>query len=65
MEFFSIHQSDTKRDCKAAVVVTASSRPYALDLVLKSLTGRATSPDVVLVADDGSRKETSELVTSR
>jgi glycosyltransferase involved in cell wall biosynthesis len=45
-----------------SVIVATYNRPDALDAVLRSLSGQADAEFEVLVADDGSRPETSAVV---
>lgn len=45
-----------------ALIVTTYNRPDALFLVLKSVAEQGTFPDEVIIADDGSRQETREII---
>jgi len=47
---------------KLSLIVTTYNWKEALDLVLKSIAQQAVMPDEVLVADDGSRADTGEVV---
>ena len=47
---------------KISVIILTYNRPDALELVLKSLVNQKFFPDEVIIADDGSGKETTELV---
>lgn len=47
---------------KTTLLITTYNWPQALDLVLKSLEAQTQKPDEVLIADDGSTKETRLLV---
>lgn len=45
-----------------AVVVSTYNRPRALDLVLMGLSNQTCLPKEIIIADDGSTKETAELI---
>lgn len=45
-----------------ALVITTYNRPDALDIVLESVKSQTVMPDEIIIADDGSGKETEELV---
>ena len=47
---------------KTTLIVTTYNRPDALEAVLKSIERQVVMPDEVIVADDGSRDETRQLV---
>ena len=47
---------------KTTLIVTTYNRPDALEAVLKSIEHQVVMPDEVIVADDGSRDETRQLV---
>ena len=47
-----------------ALVITTYNRPDALDVVLESVKAQTIYPDEILIADDGSGKETEELINS-
>lgn len=48
---------------KTALLFTTYNWPDALQLVLESLLNQSQLPDEVLIADDGSRAETKEIIT--
>lgn len=47
---------------KTALLISTYNWPKALELVLKSVQDQTQLPDEVLIADDGSTKETKELI---
>lgn len=47
---------------KTTLIVTTYNRPDALEAVLKSIQHQIVMPDEVIVADDGSRDDTRQLV---
>ena len=47
---------------KTALLVSTYNWPDALHVVLKSLKNQTVSPQEVLIADDGSREETKNLI---
>jgi glycosyltransferase involved in cell wall biosynthesis len=47
---------------KTSLIISTYNWPEALDLVLKSLLSQSVMPGEVIVADDGSRKETAQLI---
>lgn len=47
---------------KTTLIVTTYNRPDALEAVLKSIQHQTVMPDEVIVADDGSRDDTRQLV---
>lgn len=52
---------------KISIIVTTYNRPAALNLVLAGLAKQAINPNTeweVLIADDGSKKETSDLIAA-
>jgi glycosyltransferase involved in cell wall biosynthesis len=49
---------------RVSVVVVTYNWPQALQLVLRALARQSTLPDEVIVADDGSRAQTRELITA-
>jgi glycosyltransferase involved in cell wall biosynthesis len=46
-----------------SVIVTSYNRPDSLNLVLSALGQQTQLPIEVIVADDGSREETRQLIT--
>lgn len=52
------------KDIRISVVVTTYERPSALDCVLESLSKQQVTPVEVLIADDGSKAETKNLIHS-
>lgn len=48
---------------KTSLIITTYNWKEALDLVLRSIARQSVMPDEVLVADDGSRADTGELVS--
>jgi glycosyltransferase involved in cell wall biosynthesis len=49
---------------KTTLIITTYNWKEALDLVLKSVSRQTVLPDEIIIADDGSRPDTAELVTS-
>jgi len=49
---------------KTSLIITTYNWPEALDLTLKSVARQVEMPDEVIVADDGSRADTADLVRS-
>ncbi|MCF6201578.1 MAG: glycosyltransferase family 2 protein [Hydrogenimonas sp.] len=49
---------------KISLIITTYNRPDALKLVLKSATLQKRTPDEIVIADDGSTKETKKLIES-
>lgn len=47
---------------KTALLISTYNWPEALELVLLSLKNQSVKPDEVLIADDGSKQETKELI---
>jgi len=47
---------------RIALLISTYNWPEALDLVLKSAFEQTTYPDEILIADDGSKKETKEII---
>jgi glycosyltransferase involved in cell wall biosynthesis len=47
---------------KITLIITTYNWPESLELVLKSITKQTIFPDEIIVADDGSTKETKELI---
>lgn len=47
---------------KTALIITTYNRPDALDVVLDSVRHQTIFPDEILIADDGSGKETADLI---
>jgi glycosyltransferase involved in cell wall biosynthesis len=47
---------------KYSLVITTFNRPEALRLVLKSIEVQSVLPDEVIIADDGSNRETQKLI---
>lgn len=52
----------TNRDFSVALLITTYNRPDALALVLKAVAGQSVLPDEVLIADDGSRDDTRQML---
>ncbi|MGV6853460.1 MAG: glycosyltransferase family 2 protein [bacterium] len=48
--------------CKVSVIITTYNRPRALLLVLRALQQQTSVPYEVIIADDGSSRETSDLI---
>ena len=46
------------------LIITTYNWPDALQLCLKSVIAQTRQPDEVIIADDGSRKETKDLIDS-
>ena len=46
-----------------SLIITTYNRPDALLLVLRSIEGQVTLPDEVIIADDGSHRESQKLIT--
>ncbi len=53
---------ERNRDIAVSLIVTTYNRPDALNLVLKSALAQIRLPDEIIVADDGSRQETADVV---
>ena len=53
---------ERNRNISVALIVTTYNRPDALELVLKSALAQTRLPDEIIVADDGSRQDTAEVV---
>jgi glycosyltransferase involved in cell wall biosynthesis len=49
---------------KITLIITTYNWPEALLLVLKSIEGQSILPDEIIIADDGSKNETNELIIS-
>lgn len=49
---------------KICLIITTYNWPEALELSLKSIVRQTKQPDEVIIADDGSRKETRDLINS-
>ena len=47
---------------KISLIIVTYNRPGALSLILKSIKKQAVLPDKVIIADDGSGKETQETI---
>ena len=47
---------------KVSLIITTYNWPEALFLVLKSVKNQFRMPDEIIVADDGSNKETTSLI---
>src|SRR6187402_301013 len=47
---------------KTALLIATYNWPQALHLVLKSAMAQSVLPDEILIADDGSKEETKELI---
>nr|WP_082422581.1 glycosyltransferase family 2 protein [Aquimarina longa] len=47
---------------KSALIISTYKWPEALSLVLKSVVNQSVTPDEVLIADDGSGKQTTEVI---
>ncbi len=54
----------TDRDFRVALLITTYNRPDALRLVLKAVAAQSVLPDEVLIADDGSRDDTREMLSA-
>src|SRR5690606_34875528 len=52
------------KNISAALLVSTYNWPEALELILKSIMLQEVMPDEILIADDGSTKETKELIDS-
>lgn len=50
------------KSLKASLLISTYNWPSALDLVLKSILAQSTLPCEVIIADDGSKKETTDLI---
>ncbi|MGN6893441.1 glycosyltransferase, partial [Neisseria sp. P0015.S009] len=53
---------ERNRTITVYLIITTYNRPDALELVLKSALSQTRLPDEIIVADDGSRQETAEVV---
>ena len=53
---------ERNRTITVSLIITTYNRPDALELVLKSALSQTRLPDEIIVADDGSRQETAEVV---
>lgn len=53
---------ERNRNISVALIITTYNRPDALELVLKSALAQTHLPDEIIVADDGSRQDTAEVV---
>lgn len=51
-----------KRDIKLSLIITTYNWPEALQKVLDSVRYQSSYPNEVIVADDGSKPETGELI---
>ena len=49
---------------KISIIITTYNRPSALSIVLRSLFKQTILPDEIIIADDGSNKETQQLLES-
>lgn len=49
---------------KTALLISTYNWPKALDLILKSVLKQSQFPDEILIADDGSKKDTRSLIES-
>ncbi len=47
---------------ETAIIITTYNKPESLELVLMSLLQQTTLPDEIIIADDGSGKETADLI---
>ena len=47
---------------KTALIIATYNWPEALELVFLSLLNQSVSPDEIIIADDGSARETKQLV---
>src|SRR5687767_9054063 len=52
----------TEFEMKTSLIITTYNWKEALDLTLRSVARQVEMPDEVLVADDGSRPDTGELI---
>lgn len=50
------------KSMKISLIIVTYNRPDALSLILKSIEKQAVLPDEVIIADDGSGKETQETI---
>ena len=48
---------------RVSLIITTYNRPDALLLVLRSIEGQIKLPDEVIIADDGSDRESQKLIT--
>ena len=53
---------ERNRTITVSLIITTYNRPDALELVLKSALSQTRLPDEIIVADDGSRQGTAEVV---
>jgi hypothetical protein len=50
------------KSMKISLIIVTYNRPEALSLILKSIEKQKVLPDEVVIADDGSGKETQETI---
>ncbi|WP_416190661.1 glycosyltransferase family 2 protein [Neisseria sp. CCUG12390] len=53
---------ERNRDMKVSLIITTYNRPDALLTVLKSALSQTRMPDEIVVADDGSTRETADVI---
>ncbi|RIH63589.1 glycosyltransferase [Mariniphaga sediminis] len=49
---------------KVSLIIVTYNRPAALAIILKSVVNQSVYPDEIIIADDGSTKETQQLIES-
>lgn len=49
---------------KTSLIIATYNWPLALDLVLRSVMNQSVYPEEVLIADDGSKEETAQMISS-
>ena len=47
---------------KTAVIISTYNRPKALNICLESIRNQSKLPDEIVIADDGSTQETTDLI---
>ena len=55
---------DNENESTCTLIISTFMRPDALDIVLKSVANQTMKPSEVIIADDGSDSETSQLIRS-
>jgi len=55
---------DNEAESRCTLIISTFMRPKALDIVLKSVANQSLMPAEVIIADDGSNPETSQLIKS-
>jgi glycosyltransferase involved in cell wall biosynthesis len=53
---------EANRQLKTSLIISTYNREDALELTLLSILNQSVMPDEVIIADDGSRKQTTELI---